>query len=110
VVKGYEASEKEYGTSMLNLNLMAFMGSQNEISDAMLVNRLIVRIGDQWYESQWQSYGRFEAIKKWAASYGPTVDQRRLMEAAADANIKTPEAVFIKLLLRKNIRNWSKHA
>jgi hypothetical protein len=91
ILKGFEASEKLYGPSMLNLNLLAKMASRFTDLDAITANKAFGRIGDQWDEDTWGTREKFDSIKDWTAGYAPAVEKREVTEQAAEANAKTPE-------------------
>jgi hypothetical protein len=77
IVKGFEASEKLYGPSMLNLNLLAKMASRFTDLDAITANKAFARIGDQWNEETWGTREQFESIKTWIAGYAPAVAKKQ---------------------------------
>jgi uncharacterized protein DUF4034 len=100
IERGYEASEKVYGVSLLNLNRMAHMasqyGSSGENLDPVFVDKALTRIGDQWDEGTWKTKEDFESIKKWAAQTAPVVAAARAKLAQAQANEQTPEGARYK--------------
>lgn len=104
VIKGFEASEKLYGPSMLNLNWMAKMASRFTDLDAITADKAFKRIGDQWDPNTWETRDEFDSIKAWIAGYAPTVEKRRAMEDAADANLKTPGGPRYKAEFEKKYR------
>ena len=91
IVKGFEASEKLYGPSMLNLNWIAKMASRFTDLDAITAEKAFARIGDQWDEETWDTREQFDSIKTWIAGFAPAVEKRRAIEQAAEANAKTPQ-------------------
>jgi hypothetical protein len=104
IVKGFEASERLYGASMLNLNLLAKMATRFTDLDAIEADKAFARIGDQWDEETWGTREQFDSIKTWIAGYAPAVEKRRAMEDAAEANIKTPEGVRYRAVFEKKYR------
>jgi Domain of unknown function (DUF4034) len=91
IVKGFEASEKLYGSSMLNLNLIAYVACHYGQRDPVLAEKVFSRIGEQWYPETWGRQKDFESSKQWAASYAPTISKQQAIEALAAANEKIPE-------------------
>jgi hypothetical protein len=91
IERGFEASEKQYGVSMLNLNQIAFLASHFGKTDPIVADKLLTRIGEQWDEEMWDSKQDFEMVKKWAAHTAPFAVKLHAMEAAAAANMQTPE-------------------
>jgi hypothetical protein len=104
IVRGFDASEKLYGTSMLNLNLIAFLASHYGDRDPVIADKALTRIGEQWDESTWRRKEDFESMKEWTAGTAPIVAKNRAIEAAAEANIKTPEGLRYKASFEKRYR------
>ena len=90
IEKGFEASEKLYGVSMLNLNRIAYLATHFGRTDPIVADKVLGRIGEQWDEATWDTQQDFENVKKWAAYTRPFAEKLYAMEAAADANMKTP--------------------
>jgi hypothetical protein len=105
IEKGFEASERQYGVSMLNLNLIASLESKYRESDAVLVEKVLARIGGQWDEDTWGTKKDFDAAKEWATLWAPRVAKERAMVAAAQANMKTPEGVRYRVVFEKAYRD-----
>ncbi|MCU1302188.1 MAG: hypothetical protein JWQ87_2472 [Candidatus Sulfotelmatobacter sp.] len=91
IERGFEASEKQYGVSMVNLNRIAFLTARTQPGDAIFANNVMQRIGEQRDEETWTSQD-FEMAKNFVAFMGP----RLAVEAAADANMKTAEGLRYK--------------
>jgi hypothetical protein len=53
IERGFEASEKQYGVSMLNLNRMAFLTARTRPGDPIFADKTLTRIGEQWDEETW---------------------------------------------------------
>jgi hypothetical protein len=104
IVRGFDASEKLYGTSMLNLNLIAFLASHYGHPDAVIANKALTRIGEQWDESTWREKEDFESMKEWAAGAAPIVAKNRAIEAAAKTNLEAPEGLRYKAFFEKRYR------
>ena len=101
IVKGFEASEKLYGPSMLNLNLLAKMATRFTDLDAITADKAFARVGDQWDEDTWGTKEKFDSIKNWIAGYAPAVEKRQAIEQAAEANAKTPEGTRYKTIFEE---------
>jgi hypothetical protein len=97
VERGFEASEKQYGVSMLNLNRIAFLTARSLPNDLLFADKALTRIGEQWDEETWTRKDDFVMAKNAAAFLG----ERLAMEQAADANIKTSEGLHYKALFEK---------
>lgn len=88
---GFEASESKFGVSVLNLNRIAFLAAHFGKTDPIVADKALTRIGEQWDEETWHEKQDFEMVKGWAAHTAPFVVALRKTEAAAAANLKTPE-------------------
>jgi len=106
IKKGFEASEKQYGTSMLNLNLIAFLASHYGQLDPVLAEKALTRIGEQWNQETWKTKQEFEATKQWAAGNAPVVAKQDTMEEAAEANMQTPEGPRYRLSFEKQYKEF----
>jgi hypothetical protein len=104
IERGFEASEKQYGVSMLNLNLIAFLAANYKDGDSILVDKVLSRIGEQWDEPTWKKKEDFDSTKKWAAKWAPMMVKQREIEATAEANMKTPEGSHYKPSFDKRYR------
>lgn len=106
IVKGFEASEKLYGTSMLNLNTIAHLASIYGERDPVVANKALARIGDQWDEQTWGERKDFEATKEWARAAAPSVAKQQTMESAAESNLSTPEGRRYQAAFEKKYREF----
>lgn len=104
IVKGFNASERLYGPSMLNLNLIAKLATQSAESDPVTAQSAFTRIGDQWDEETWGTKEHFDSIKTWIDGYAPVVARRQTMEKAAEANLKTEEGSRYRTVFEKKYR------
>jgi hypothetical protein len=104
IVRGFEASEKQYGISMINLNLIAFLASNYRDNDAIMADKALTRVGEQWDEETWKKREDFDRIKKWAATWAPAMVKDREVKAEAEANMKTPEGVRYRPAFEKKYR------
>jgi hypothetical protein len=104
IERGYEASEKQYGVSMLNLNRIAYLAAYMKDNDAVFAQQILTRIGDQWDDETWKNKEEFETIRKWANQRAPEIVQWNTQEAAAKANLETPEGARYKAAFEKSFR------
>lgn len=104
VVTGFETSEKQYGVSMLNLNIIAYLATNFPQPDPVVADKALARIGAQWDEGKWQTRKNFDTAKDWAAGAAPLVAGRRDMEGQAEANAKTGEGALYKAAFEKKYR------
>jgi len=104
IERGFEASEKQYGISMINLNQIAFLASNYRENDPIIVDKTLARIGEQWDEDTWKKREDFDRTKKWAATWGPAMVKDREIKAEAEANMKTPEGVRYRPAFEKKYR------
>jgi hypothetical protein len=104
IERGFEASEKQNGVSMLNLNRIAFLASHFGKTDPIVAEKVLARIGDRWDGETWENQEDFEGAKMWAAQLAPFARQLHEMEAAADANMKTPAGPRYKASFEKTYR------
>lgn len=93
IERGFEESEKQLGASMLNLNRIAFLASDYGETDPIVAEKALTRIGEQWDEETWKTKEEFANAKQRAANNAPILAKRRAIEAAADANMQTPEGL-----------------
>jgi len=101
IKRGFEASEKRYGVSMLNLNRIAYLASYFGEHDPLYADKILARIGDQWDETTWGSKKDFERVKQWISAVAPMAAQERVIEEQAEANEQTPEGARYKAAFEK---------
>lgn len=99
--RGFEASEKHYGVSMLNLNKIAFVASFSKAPDAVVADKAFSRIGDQWDKETWQTKESFDAEKMMMANVAKQAVKVRAAEAAAQANLQTAEGARYQVVFEK---------
>ena len=104
IERGFDASEKQYGTSMLNLNLIAFLAANNKDTSSLLADKALTRIGEQWDENIWKTKKDFDSTKAWATKWAPRMALRLAQEQAAQANLRTAEGVRYKVVFEKTYR------
>jgi Domain of unknown function (DUF4034) len=100
IERGFDASERRYGESALNLNRVAFLAARSRPDDQLFADKILTRIGEQWDEETWTREEDFETAKGLAATLG----KRLAMEASADANMKTPEGLRYRAAFEKPYR------
>lgn len=96
IEKGFEAAEKQYGASTLNLNKIAFLTTRYRQADLILADKAMTRIGEQWDEETWKQKEDFEAAKTLAAYRAPIEAKLRATEASAETSMQTPEGARYK--------------
>jgi len=87
--KGYDAIEKEYGSSIYDLNVLALMAAKN--GDSVVADAAFKRIGDNYDIDQWVTEDFFKQMKTWASEWAPAEARTRKIEAEAEANALTPD-------------------
>jgi len=104
IKRGFEASEKRYGVSMVNLNRIAHLASYYGERDPVYADKILKRIGDQWDADTWGSQETFEKIKQWVSVVAPAEAKVRVIEETATANEQTPEGARYKAVFEKTYR------
>ena len=104
IKRGFEASEKRYGVSMLNLNRIAYLASYFGERDPLYADKIFTRIGEQWDEKTWGSKEDYEKMKQWISAVAPIAVQQRAIEDAAKADEQTPEGARYKAAFEKTYR------
>lgn len=104
IKRGFEASEKRYGVSMLNLNRIAYLASYFGERDPLYADKILTRIGEQWDEKTWGTKEDYEKMKQWISAVAPIAAQERAIEEAAKADEQTPEGARYKVAFEKTYR------
>jgi len=104
IQKGFDAVEKRNGASPENWNLMAHMAVS--FGDAVVADKLLIRIGDQWSEDVWQNSSDFESAKQWAKQIEPVIARKRPAEESAEANLRTPRGQRYNAAFAEKIHIW----
>jgi hypothetical protein len=104
IKRGFEASEKHYGVSMLNLNRIAYLASYFGERDPIYADKILTRIGDQWDAETWGRQEDFKKIRQWVSAVAPMAAQVREIEATAAANEQTPEGARYNAVFEKTYR------
>jgi hypothetical protein len=104
IERGFYASEKQYGTSVLTLNAIAFLAANNKDTSSILADKVLTRVGEQWDEQTWKTKSDFEHTKAWAAKWAPRMALRLSWEEAAQTNLRTAEGARYKVVFEKTYR------
>jgi hypothetical protein len=64
IQSGVVELEKQYGESLTNLNLLAYMAIRQ--SDGVVAHRMFTRIGENWDKATWRTRPYFESSRNWA--------------------------------------------
>jgi hypothetical protein len=104
IERGFYASEKQYGTSVLTLNKIVFLAANNKDTSSMLADKALTRIGEQWDEETWKTKTDFDSTKAWATKWAPRMALRVAQEQAAQANMRTAEGARYKVVFEKTYR------
>lgn len=91
IERGYNATERMYGVSMVNLNGLAYLALYGGRPDINLADQTFQRIGDQWVKDRWNDEKTFEQIKERVGLMVPMAKQNLAREQEAAANLKTAE-------------------
>ncbi len=91
IYRGFLASEKLYGVSLTNMNMMAVVATK--MSEATIADELIRRIGDATSLEAWREESYFQSSKSWTNLIGPAQRSYTESKAAAEANMVTAEGM-----------------
>jgi hypothetical protein len=101
VERGYDAVERMYGISMLNLNQLAYLTLHLGRPDIILADKTFERIGTQWAKYSWDDEKRFEETKNRVRQMVPVMKEVLAQEEEAQANSKTPEGARYQVSIEK---------
>lgn len=101
IQRGFEATERQYGVSMANLNMVAFVAARSNPGDPIFADKVLTRIGEQWDEETWIEKKDFDMAK----SFSSFMAKRLAIENAADSNMKTPEGLRYQASVEKPYRD-----
>lgn len=101
VERGYDAVERTYGVSMVNLNQLAYLTVYLGRPDIVLADKTFERIGTQWAKYSWGDEKRFEQTKDWVRQTVPEMKEALAREEEARANSKTPEGGQYQVSIEK---------
>ncbi len=104
IERGFEATEKRYGVSMWNLNRIAYLAAYFGERDPIVADKAMTRIGEQWDEETWKTQEYFDRMKKWASDGAPIRAKILAAQAAAEANMQTPDGPVYKAAFEKPYR------
>jgi len=105
IERGFEAVEKLYGASMLNLNRMAYLTIYAGKTDIPYGDKIFKRIGTEWDRATWDDQKSFEQARNWVSQLAPTIAKAQAKEEEARANVKTPEGAQYMLGFQKTYRD-----
>jgi hypothetical protein len=104
IQNGFSQLDKQYGTSLTNLNYLAHMAIK--LNDAIVAEHMFKRIGDQWSAETWHNQDYFDSSKKWAAQMAPMAERQRSVEAEADANRKAAGGLSYQTAFEQKFANY----
>jgi hypothetical protein len=104
IVNGFEATEKQYGPSPENWNLLAHIAPA--FGDGVVADKMFARIGDQWSEEIWTDFTTFESSRKWAKEAAPIGAKRQLAEESVKLNLNTAEGKQYNAIFAGQIHAW----
>ncbi len=84
VKRGYEKLQSKYGASLVKMNQMAWLASQN--ADPMFAAQLFAQIGDNYSAATWRAKKYFVGARDWA---NKAVNPGGAYPEAARANLKS---------------------
>jgi Domain of unknown function (DUF4034) len=102
--KGYALLEKEYGTSLTNLNLLALMATKNR--DSVVADAAFKRIGDNWDPVAWSNQAFFNQNKAIAAQMGALEARSRALVEDASANLQQPGGLQYQKDVEQSVSKW----
>ena len=86
--KGFSALEKQSGSSLAYMNLLAYTAVKE--SDSIVADQFFHRIGDNNDEKLWAK-AYFEKCKKWASDAAPAAIEEKSVDTAIAYNAQSPE-------------------
>lgn len=101
IERGYDAVERMYGVSMVNLNQLAYLTLHVGRPDIILADQIMQRIGVQWTKYSWDNEKSFEQTKDWVRQMVPAVKENSAREQEAQANSKLPEGARYQVSIEK---------
>jgi Domain of unknown function (DUF4034) len=87
--KGFAATEKKYGPSLLNVNYFAMMAVN--FQDWVAAVPAFQRIGDDWVKDVWITEQWFTSNRDGAARMAPLQAHSRATQKEAESNMQAPE-------------------
>jgi hypothetical protein len=88
IQRGYSELEKQSGSSLTNMNLLAYMAVHE--SDYIVADQLFSRIGENRDDYVWNQ-PTFEKYKQWIAAMAPDAKFMNSVYEAEAANLQSPE-------------------
>lgn len=102
--KGYALLEKQYGTSLTNLNWLALMATKN--NDSVVADAAFKRIGENWDPDTWSNEAFFNQNKAIAAQFAQIQARSRALVDEASANLQKPGGVQYQKDIEQSIAKW----
>lgn len=103
IERGFNAVEKQFGASMLNLNLLARAAANTGDGDPVLADKAFHRIGNEWDRETWKKQENFDSAREWAAGYSKTILKQRAMEADAESSTKGADGAHYKSAVEEKL-------
>ena len=104
IERGYNATERMYGVSMINLNALAYLALYGGRPNMILADQAFQRIGDQWIKDSWNDEKTFEQIKERVRLTVPMAKRNLEREQEAQANSKTAEGGRYQATIEKEYK------
>jgi len=104
IQKGFAAVEKQNGPSPENWNLFAHLAVH--YGDALVADKMLAKIGDQWSEDVWHTSSSFESAKQWAKEVVPMMAKRHDAEEFVETSLRTSEGKKYNAAFAEKIRTW----
>jgi hypothetical protein len=89
IKKGYEASERLYGKSLMRTNHIAYMASK--VGDVITADDAFKRMAGRWSEPVWGNEGVFENWRDWVTRMAPQEREEQKFKLELSQNMETPE-------------------
>lgn len=79
--------EAQTGVSLETLNEFAYIAFRNR--DALVAEKALARIGDNWSEEVWRTEAYFKSAKDWVGFEAPRAAHDKAIHDEAEANLQT---------------------
>jgi hypothetical protein len=89
--KGYAATEKKYGSDLLNINNLGMMAVK--AGDWVVAAQAFEKIGDQWAKDVWLTEDWFKSNRSIATQTSSAQAHSRAIQQEAEANGQSPEGI-----------------
>jgi hypothetical protein len=105
IERGFYASEKQYGTSVLTLNKIAFLAANSKDSNSILADKVLTRIGERWDDETWKKKEDFDSTKQWATKWAPRAALRLAQRASGASQPANSGGRALQSCFRKNVQD-----